>query len=64
MGCEVNGPGEAMDADVGVAFSRKMGYIFLGGKMIEKRPVAESLNRLYELVLGFAVPEKKGEAGS
>ena len=64
MGCEVNGPGEAMDADLGVAFSRKMGYIFSGGKMVEKLAVPESLNRLYELVVGLSAPEKKEEAGS
>lgn len=54
MGCEVNGPGEARDADVGVAFSRKIGYIFSRGKMIEKLPAEASLNRLHELVLEYA----------
>jgi (E)-4-hydroxy-3-methylbut-2-enyl-diphosphate synthase len=64
MGCEVNGPGEARDADVGVAFSRKIGYIFSAGKMIEKLPMPEALDRLYELVIECAAPKAKGETDS
>lgn len=36
MGCVVNGPGEAADADVGVAGGRDFGFIFRGGKKIKK----------------------------
>jgi (E)-4-hydroxy-3-methylbut-2-enyl-diphosphate synthase len=50
MGCEVNGPGEAKDADIGVAFSQKYGYIFKKGKMIEKIEPEQSIQRLTELV--------------
>jgi len=32
MGCVVNGPGEAMEADVGVAFGKKEGILFKKGK--------------------------------
>ena len=32
MGCAVNGPGEAREADLGVAFGRKEGLIFKKGK--------------------------------
>jgi (E)-4-hydroxy-3-methylbut-2-enyl-diphosphate synthase len=35
MGCEVNGPGEATDADIGIAFSRQKAYLFMQGKLIE-----------------------------
>jgi len=36
MGCEVNGPGEAKDADIGIAFSKKYGFIFKQGIQIKK----------------------------
>jgi len=36
MGCEVNGPGEAREADVGIAFSKNRGYIFRGGKIVDQ----------------------------
>ncbi len=36
MGCEVNGPGEARDADVGVAAEPGRGVIFRKGKIIRK----------------------------
>lgn len=36
MGCPVNGPGEAMDADIGVAGSKNGGIIFKKGKVIYK----------------------------
>jgi len=36
MGCVVNGPGEAADADIGLAGGKKMGIIFKKGKMYKK----------------------------
>lgn len=36
MGCPVNGPGEAADADIGIAGSLKECYIFKKGKIIKK----------------------------
>lgn len=38
MGCVVNGPGEASEADVGVAGGKGFGFIFRGGKQIRKVP--------------------------
>jgi len=35
MGCVVNGPGEAREADIGVAGGKKMGAIFVKGKVIK-----------------------------
>ena len=40
MGCVVNGPGEAADADVGVAGGRGCGALFVGGEL--RRKVEES----------------------
>jgi len=36
MGCVVNGPGEAKEADIGVAFGKKYGLLFKRGKAIGK----------------------------
>ena len=36
MGCVVNGPGEAMDADIGIAGGKKAGILFKNGKIIKK----------------------------
>jgi len=35
MGCEVNGPGEAKDADIGIAFGKGQGAIFRRGQVIK-----------------------------
>ncbi|MFW6178283.1 MAG: flavodoxin-dependent (E)-4-hydroxy-3-methylbut-2-enyl-diphosphate synthase, partial [Desulfohalobiaceae bacterium] len=35
-GCAVNGPGEAKEADIGLAGGRGMGVIFRKGKVIKK----------------------------
>ncbi len=36
MGCVVNGPGEAKEADIGVAFGKRSGLLFKAGKPIRK----------------------------
>jgi (E)-4-hydroxy-3-methylbut-2-enyl-diphosphate synthase len=36
MGCVVNGPGEAKEADLGVAFGQGAGVLFSRGKMVKK----------------------------
>ncbi len=36
MGCEVNGPGEAKDADIGIACTKNGGILFKKGKMLRK----------------------------
>ncbi len=36
MGCVVNGPGEAKEADIGVAFGKKEGLLFKKGKPVRK----------------------------
>ncbi len=35
MGCVVNGPGEAREADVGIAGGKKMGVLFVKGKVVK-----------------------------
>lgn len=36
MGCVVNGPGEAKEADIGVAFGKGVAYLFKGGRKLRK----------------------------
>lgn len=48
MGCVVNGPGEAHEADLGVAGGIKEGVIFRKGEIIRKVPESEILDALKE----------------
>jgi (E)-4-hydroxy-3-methylbut-2-enyl-diphosphate synthase len=48
MGCVVNGPGEAKEADVGVAGGRGQGILFKKGEIVAKIPEAELMSRLLE----------------
>ncbi len=50
MGCEVNGPGEAKDADIGIAFSQKRAFLFRKGKLMEKLDPEKSIDRLLEII--------------
>lgn len=43
MGCVVNGPGEAKEADIGIAGGHGVGIIFKKGKILKKVPEAELL---------------------
>ena len=53
MGCEVNGPGEARAADIGVAGGRGIGLIFREGQVIRKVPEAEIVAAMREEVDRF-----------
>jgi len=46
MGCSVNGPGEAREADVGIAGGKKHGLLFRKGEAVRKVPEAEMLDAL------------------
>lgn len=46
MGCEVNGPGEAKDADVGIAGGVGKGALFRKGKVVGVYPEAELMDAL------------------
>lgn len=48
MGCVVNGPGEASDADVGVACGRGVGMVFRHGEVIRKVPESQIVDALME----------------
>ncbi len=46
MGCVVNGPGEAREADIGIAGGRGFGLLFRKGEIIKKIPETEMLDEL------------------
>ena len=48
MGCIVNGPGEARQADYGIAGEKGMGVIFKKGKIIKKVDEANIINVFFE----------------
>lgn len=48
MGCPVNGPGEAREADIGVAGGKGVGLLFKKGKIVKKVPEPELLACLRE----------------
>ncbi len=48
MGCAVNGPGEAREADIGIAGGVKEGLIFKKGSVLCKVPEEQLLQRLME----------------
>ena len=46
MGCVVNGPGEARDADVGIAGGKGKAVLFRKGKVVRTVPESEMLEAL------------------
>lgn len=48
MGCIVNGPGEAREADVGIAGGKGEGLVFRKGQVIKKVPEACLVNELFD----------------
>ena len=46
MGCVVNGPGEAREADLGIAAGRRRGHLFIKGKIIRVVPEDEMVDAL------------------
>jgi (E)-4-hydroxy-3-methylbut-2-enyl-diphosphate synthase len=69
MGCVVNGPGEAKEADLGIAGGRRVGVLFKRGKVVRKVKEAEFasvlLKEIYEMAGGplgstkFQAPNSK-----
>ncbi len=48
MGCEVNGPGEAKAADVGIASAGGIMHLFVKGRVVEKVAAERAVERLAE----------------
>ncbi|MCX5667348.1 MAG: flavodoxin-dependent (E)-4-hydroxy-3-methylbut-2-enyl-diphosphate synthase [Candidatus Omnitrophica bacterium] len=50
MGCEVNGPGEAREADIGIAFGRGSGMLFKKGKVVKKVTAKDAVKELLAVI--------------
>jgi len=48
MGCVVNGPGEAREADLGIAAGNKRGHLFVKGRNVAVVPEADMVDALIE----------------
>jgi (E)-4-hydroxy-3-methylbut-2-enyl-diphosphate synthase len=48
MGCIVNGPGEAREADIGIAAGRGKGHLFIKGQVVRVVPEDEMVDALLE----------------
>ena len=48
MGCVVNGPGEAREADIGIAAGRGKGHLFIKGEVVRVVPEDEMVDALLE----------------
>jgi (E)-4-hydroxy-3-methylbut-2-enyl-diphosphate synthase len=48
MGCVVNGPGEAREADIGIASGNGFGHLIVGGEVVRKVPEAQIVEVLVE----------------
>jgi (E)-4-hydroxy-3-methylbut-2-enyl-diphosphate synthase len=46
MGCVVNGPGEAREADLGIAAGKGQGFLVVRGEVVDKIPEDEFVDRL------------------
>lgn len=57
MGCVVNGPGEAREADLGVASGNGKGQIFVKGKVIKTVPESKIVETLIEEAMRIAESE-------
>jgi (E)-4-hydroxy-3-methylbut-2-enyl-diphosphate synthase len=53
LGCAVNGPGEAADADIGIAASKGKGLLFKKGESIRHVKEEEIVDVLYQEILDF-----------
>ncbi|MFL0021343.1 flavodoxin-dependent (E)-4-hydroxy-3-methylbut-2-enyl-diphosphate synthase [Streptomyces sp. NBUL23] len=58
MGCVVNGPGEAREADLGVSCGNGKGQIFIQGRIVRTVPESQIVDALLEEALGLADPAR------
>ncbi|MFE9095660.1 flavodoxin-dependent (E)-4-hydroxy-3-methylbut-2-enyl-diphosphate synthase [Streptomyces sp. NPDC007264] len=64
MGCVVNGPGEAREADLGVASGNGKGQIFVKGQVIKTVPESQIVETLIEEAMKIAEQMEQEGAGA
>jgi (E)-4-hydroxy-3-methylbut-2-enyl-diphosphate synthase len=63
MGCVVNGPGESIEADVGLAGGNGLGVLFRNGKIVRRVRESEMIDALVEECRAFAAEHRAERAG-
>ncbi len=61
MGCAVNGPGEAREADIGIAGGVGEGLLFKKGEILRKVPQEKLVEELMKEVEIIAAEKKEAE---
>ncbi len=64
MGCAVNGPGEAREADVGLAGGKNMGLIFRHGEVVRRVDQEDMVEELWKEILDAAEEVRAGGKSS
>lgn len=64
MGCVVNGPGEAREADLGIAGGKGEGLIFVKGKIVRKVPEDQLVQALWEEIQNELNKRKTNNKGA
>ena len=59
MGCVVNGPGEGMHADIGIAGGRQKGILYRGGKVIATLPEEQLIDTLVDELHAIAEEDSR-----
>lgn len=59
MGCVVNGPGEAREADIGLASGKSGAHLFIKGEVVRVLKIGEDLDDPYESVVAELVAEAR-----
>lgn len=60
LGCVVNGPGEASEADIGIAAGKGMGILYRKGEVVRRLKEEEIIDTVIEEVMKF-VPQEESE---
>jgi len=60
MGCVVNGPGEAREADLGIAAGKGQGFLIVRGEVVDKIPEDRFVERVIEEARKIAVAREAG----
>ncbi len=61
LGCVVNGPGEASEADIGVACGKGVGILYRKGEVLRRVKEEDIVKAVIEEVMNFKVEEENGK---
>jgi (E)-4-hydroxy-3-methylbut-2-enyl-diphosphate synthase len=64
MGCAVNGPGEAREADIGIAGGKGEGLLYVRGQIVRKVPESGIVDALIELIHEVEPAPERAETGA